>query len=44
MYVRSSSDISEINVSVRINYLDGLVVEVRFFTGESLFVLIRKFE
>lgn len=44
MYVRSNSDISEINVFVRINYLDGLVTEVRFLIGESFFVLIRKFE
>lgn len=44
MYVRSNSDISEINVLVRNNYIDGYVVEVYFFIGESFFVIIRKFE
>lgn len=44
MHVRSSSDTSEINVSVRTNYPDGLVAEARSPTGESLFALIRKFE
>lgn len=44
MHVRSNSDTSEINVSVRTNYPDGLVAEARSPTGESLFALIRKFE
>lgn len=44
MYVRSSSDISEINVVVKNNYVDGLINELRFLIGESFFALIKKFE
>lgn len=44
MHVRSNSDTSEINVSVRTNYPDGLLTEPRSPTGESFFALIRKFE